>query len=215
MSESDLPSAIDLTYMNIDDDYNPSTAKSKRISAPVATMLSRQQVKTECNLVMDATEAKNRVNVMLYTQWDERTQHNTALPWRYAHLDASDLISVTMEDGRNYFDRIGSIEFGADFSSRLETYGTDSGAYLSEKVGDGGGAGRPTVVNAPKPVVGFIMNTRCCVTPTTAAATIPTGIAPLAPARPVSSSAARSTSPPTARTMSTSTRRPSRPNGAR
>ncbi|AFU86580.1 tail protein [Caulobacter phage CcrRogue] len=158
MSESDLPSAIDLTYMNIDDDYNPSTAKSKRISSPVATMMSRQQVKTECNLVMDATEAKNRVNIMLYTQWDERTQHNTALPWAFAHLDASDLISVTMEDGRNYFDRIGSIEFGADFSSRLETYGTDSGAYLSEKVGDGGGAGRPTVVHAPKPVVGFIMN---------------------------------------------------------
>ncbi|AFU86931.1 gene transfer agent host specificity protein [Caulobacter phage Ccr32] len=159
MSESDLPASIDLTYSNIDDDYNPSTAKSKRIASPVATMLSRQQVKAECNLVMDATEAKNRVNIMLYTQWEERTQHQTALPWLYANLDASDLISVTMEDGRNYFERIGSIEFGADFSSRLETYGTDSGAYLSDKTGDGGGAGRPTVVPAPKPVVGFILNT--------------------------------------------------------
>lgn len=157
-SESDLPASIDLVYMNIDNDFQAATARSKRIVNPYPTMLSRQQAKMEASLVMDATEAKNRVNVMLYAAWEERTKHETSLPWAYAHLDAADLISVTMADGRNYFERVSSIEFGADFSSRLESYGTDSGAYLSDKTGDGGAGGRPTVVEVPKPAIAFLMN---------------------------------------------------------
>lgn len=158
MSEADLPASIDLVYMNIDDDYQPSTAKSKRTSTPYPTMYSRQQAKMEANLVMDATEAKNRVNVMLYSAWGERTKHETTMPWAYAYLDPADLISVTAHDGRNYFERISSTEFGADFSLRAETYGSDSGAYLSDHIGDGGGAGRNPIVEVPKPAIPFILN---------------------------------------------------------
>lgn len=159
LQEADLPERITLAYMNIDDDFETSTAVSNRISNPYPTMFSRQQVADEVPLVMTPNEAKNQVNKMLYTQWSERTKHATRLPWAYLALDPSDRITVEMDDGRVYFDRVHQAEIGADFAIAIETYSQDSGAYESQVEADGGGSGTPQTVPFPKPALAFIFNT--------------------------------------------------------
>lgn len=159
IQEADLPERVTLTYMDFDNDYQASTAISTRISSPLPTMFSRQQVSMEVNIVMTATQAKTQVNKALYTQWSERTKHDTRLPWAYLPLDPADLIRVEMHDGRSYFERMHRTEIGADFTIETETYGQDSGAYEIDAVGDGGGAGPAKPIQPPGAVQGFIINT--------------------------------------------------------
>lgn len=158
LSEADLPASLTLKYLNLDEDYEENTAVSQRIFAPIPTMFSRQSDSVEANIVFDATEAKNRVNAMLYTQWAERTRHKTKLPLAYSYLDPSDLITVNLADGRSYFERIRETEFGADFSTNIETNGQDSGAYIFNLTGDGGD-GQGQTLNPPVPAYPMIFNT--------------------------------------------------------
>lgn len=159
VQEADLPERITLAYMDYDNDFQTATAISTRISAPLPTMYSRQQVSMEVNIVMTASQAKTQVNKALYSQWSERTKHNTRLPWSYLPLDPADLIRVNMNDGRSYFERMHHTEIGADFTIETETYGQDSGAYDIVLEGDGGGAGPAKPITPPGAVRGFILNT--------------------------------------------------------
>lgn len=162
MQEADLPAAVSLVYMNIEDDYETSTARSARISNPVATMFSRQQVAMEINIVLTPKEAKVQANKILYSQWLERTKHNTRLPWAYLVVDPADLIEVHMNDGRVYEDRIYTTEIGADYSIAVESYSADAGAYDGwEDItnADGGGDGIPQVVTQPGLALPVILNT--------------------------------------------------------
>jgi hypothetical protein len=141
IQEAELPEVFSLTFMDINQDYQTSTSLSKRIVNPLPTMFSRQKVDLSANIVLNAAEAKAIVNRALYAQWLERTKHTTRLPWAYLGLDVADIITVAMEDGRSYTERIHLIEDGSDFTRRLETYGQDSGAYDLPAVvsTDGGG----------------------------------------------------------------------------
>ena len=159
LSEADLPERVSLAYMNIDDDFETSTAHSIRVSNPIPTMFSRQQVAMQVNLVATPTEAKDIVHGILYTQWLERTKHESRLPWAYLDLDPSDTIKVVMDDGRTYYDRVHMTEVGANYAIEFEAYGQDSGAYEIETSGDGGGAGRTDTVSLAKTATPFIFNT--------------------------------------------------------
>jgi hypothetical protein len=161
LQDADLPAEITMGYMDVDRDFQAGTANFRRPTAPVPVMFSRQQASLSINAVMTATEAANRVRKMGYSQWTERTKHDTRLPWTYAYLDPSDLIEVNTLDDRSYFERIESMELGADLSLATETFSQDSAVYLvnSRIVGDGG------AINAPQPTSGtpasapFIINT--------------------------------------------------------
>lgn len=158
--EADIPAIVMLTYMNYDDDYQSSTARSQRLSNPYPTMYSRQQLSMQANVVMSPSEAKAQVKKILYSQWSERVTHTTRLPWAYLHLDPGDFITVDMNDGRSYNDRMESMELGADFTIAASSYSQDSGSYdgWDGITSDGGGSGSQTL---PSPTVAlpFIINT--------------------------------------------------------
>jgi hypothetical protein len=159
IQEADLPARVSLSYMNWDDDFQNSTAVSRRVIDPIPTMFSRQQVAMEINVVMTGTEAKNQVNKMLWSQWTERTRHASRLPWAYLDLDPADVVTVKMDDGRNYQDRLTSLEFGADLALAFESFSRDEGAYQSEMVGDAGGGGGAQPIQPTVPALPFVLNT--------------------------------------------------------
>lgn len=161
LQEADLPAKVTLAYMNWEQDYETSTARSQRLSNPVPTMFSRQTLAMELNVVMTPLEAKTQVSRILYSQWGERTKHTSRLPWSYLNLDAADIFSVHMNDSRTYSERLHLTEIGADFSIATESYGQDSGAYSDwdDLVADGGGTGRQTVSDDLKVALPFVLNT--------------------------------------------------------
>jgi hypothetical protein len=159
VQESDVPARVSLSYMNWDDDFQTSHAVSQRIANPIPTMFSRQQVAMEINVVMSGTEAKNQVNKMLWSQWMERTKHDTRIPWAYLELDPADIITVKMDDGRSYEDRISQMELGSNLSISAQTFSRDEGAYDSEMTGDGGGSGPAAAIMPSVPARPFILNT--------------------------------------------------------
>lgn len=157
--EADLPSQIALGFMNVNDDYQSSVAHTQRISAPYSTVNSRQQVSMDVSIVFTPSEAKTRARQMLYAQWAERTAHTTRLPWAYMDLDPADLITVEMNDGRSYNDRIHSLEIGADFTMATNSLGQDSGAYELTAVGDGGtGSYAPPTITIPVEAMPIVIN---------------------------------------------------------
>jgi hypothetical protein len=162
LQEADLPSSVSLAYMNYDDDYEASMARSARISNPLPTMFSRQTVAMEINVVMTPAEAKAQTAKILYSQWLERTKYETHLPWAYLEIDPADVINVEMNDGRSYNARVHVTEIGADFAVRTETYAQDAGAYDGWEtiiVADGGGSGLKQTIAAPAVALPFVINT--------------------------------------------------------
>ncbi|AXQ69195.1 tail protein [Caulobacter phage CcrBL9] len=159
LQEAEIPQKVSLTYMNYERDFQESVAQSKRISSPTRTMQSDQLVAIEANLVLKPAEAKERVNHMLYDQWNERTRHTTHLPWAYLDLDPSDWVEVRLDDDRTYADRIQRTEVGADFSISVEAYGRDGGAYAPlEQEADGGTSPSQTIYD-PGQSVPYVINT--------------------------------------------------------
>lgn len=158
--EAEIPASMSLSYMNVERDFETTTARSQRITNPQPTMFSRQQVAMEVNMVMTATEAKVQVNRMLYSQWSERTSHTSRLSWAYLNLDPADVIKVNMDDGRSYDDRIHQTEIGNDFVMSFQSYSQDAGAYdgWDAIVGDGGTID-PVVIPTPGYALPFVFNT--------------------------------------------------------
>lgn len=158
--EADIPAKVSLTYMNYSDDYMSSVAHSQRATNPYPTMFSRQQVSMEMNVALIPSEAKAQVKRILYSQWAERVSHSTRLPWAYLDLDPGDVITVEMNDGRSYNDRVNRMEIGADYSIATDTYSQDSGAYEGWDgiAADGGGTGTQ-IIQAPSIALPFILNT--------------------------------------------------------
>lgn len=152
VQEAELPERVQLVYMNYSRDFENATATSKRITNPMPSMFSRQQFQITSNAIFTPKEAKQRVTKMLYTQWLERTKHDTVLPWAFLTLDPGDTVTVNMDDGRSYIERIQRVEMGADLNLATETFGQDSGAYEVIDIEADGGNG-PTQPALPEPGV--------------------------------------------------------------
>jgi hypothetical protein len=160
LQDADLPYEITLGYMDVDRDFQAGTVQHSRPMSPIPTMFSHQQASISANLVMTSTTAANLVRSMLTTQWTERTKHDTRLPWTYAYLDPSDLISINTLDSRSYFERIESMELGADLSLGTETFSQDSAVYLANSRIVGPGVSLiPGAIQAISPSIPFIINT--------------------------------------------------------
>lgn len=143
IQDADLPRRVALSYMNWERDFETSTALTKRITSPSPTMFSFQQVSMEIGVVLTPKEAKDQVNKILWSQWAERTEHETAVPWAYLDLDPADIVDVRFDDGRRYRERLQEMEFGANWALRLESITQDSIAYESDAKADGGSGGPP------------------------------------------------------------------------
>lgn len=157
--EAELPERVTLNFMNWDADFETSMSSTKRITNPYPTMFSRQQIALEMNVVMTPGEAKKQVNRILYSQWAERNKHETTLPWACLDLDPGDLITVNMNDGRSYFDRMHRTEMGADYSIQLEAYSQDNTAYIWDDLNADGGSHTPPTIQVPKPSTPLVLNT--------------------------------------------------------
>jgi hypothetical protein len=90
----ELPKEILIQYFDPNRDYQTNTARSRRIR-----MDSRNVDRKELPIVMHPRDIKGRVDTLAARNHVERHSETWRLPWKYAYLDASDLVTIPREDG--------------------------------------------------------------------------------------------------------------------
>lgn len=134
IQDADIPRRVSISYMDHDRDFDTGLAQSSRIVNPVPTTHSQQILAIEVSVVFTPKEAKDQANRILWSQWAERTQHTTALPWAYIDLDPGDIVDYAFRDGRQFRDRLHETEFSTDWALQMQSYSQDVIAYESDVV---------------------------------------------------------------------------------
>lgn len=128
--ELELPKKITVTHINNEDDYQQGAQFQQRITNPFPSSWGRSEITLEFPMVLNPTEAKALATQMLYSTWAERTTYETVLPWRYALLDPTDTITVTMDNGDSYSTRITGTVIGANFHMETGLISQDATTYV-------------------------------------------------------------------------------------
>lgn len=125
--ELELLAQIDISYQDPTFSYQTMTQTAKRVADAVDTIRSQS---LSMPVVIDNSEARQRAEVMLYSNWFERNRYTITVGPEFIGLDVGDLISTTI-DSVPYIIRIQQISLGADFIVRISGVGS-SGLTIAE-----------------------------------------------------------------------------------
>ncbi len=134
--DQELPMRISVSYMDFDRDYQQGTQYTKRSESPFPVMYSKNQINVPLAIVLDDSEAKQISEKLLYNTWSQRDVYTFSLPWKYIHLDPTDIIDVTLDNGVTFNVRIATFEIGADFSIQVSAVSEEVTNYTSVAVAE-------------------------------------------------------------------------------
>ncbi|WP_167792494.1 phage tail protein [Candidatus Macondimonas diazotrophica] len=142
-ADSELPSRVEITYHDLDRDYQEGHQRAKRAQFPYPTHFSSRSSNFSWPIVLIADDAKQQAEKLLYTAWIEKESKKLSLLPRHMDLDPGDVIQIEMNDGRVFRERITSFDLGRAFQSELETVAVYPETFSSAAVGSTG-AGVPS-----------------------------------------------------------------------
>lgn len=94
-SSSSLPSALELTFIDPENDYTSSTIRVKRLVYPVQTSDNNANVRQlSIPIVMKSRTAYDYLNRMLAAQWNSRVAYETRIPPEYMRLEPADIVKI-------------------------------------------------------------------------------------------------------------------------
>lgn len=130
IQEFDLPSHVDINFINRNNFYNVSNQYAKR-------MQSNSKFKLIFNvpLILEEVKAAKVAETILYNAWTERHHYSFALPIKYAYLKLTDLVSLNVENHEHTI-RITGIEFGKNYQMRITGVSEDLSLYHNLSIGD-------------------------------------------------------------------------------
>lgn len=141
---SQLPRRLTLKYLDTDREYDTSEQSYERENTAAINEKS-----LDLTVVLTATEAARKVEVLLYLYWMERTDVQITLPPAYLHLEAGDVITVTTSTA-SYELRIVEATYTADCRVECKCKYNSAAVYVSTAVADGGTVqGRPLALTGP------------------------------------------------------------------
>ena len=101
IQEIEMPERTEVVYLSRANDYQPRTQIVRRHSSA-----SQAVSKVNLPLVISDSEAKNIADISLYSSWISRTKYRFMLSDKFSHLEASDVVSVSDEQGKSHIMRI-------------------------------------------------------------------------------------------------------------
>lgn len=138
--EVELPERVNITFINPEEDYESGTQHYKRPLKPLSVMSSREILEITLNMAMTPERAKTLAQRILFAAWSERTTHEYTLPRDYLIYEPGDVITVELENGERFQDRLTDVEIGADLSMRVSAVSMQASSYkLTTAVDPGGG----------------------------------------------------------------------------
>jgi len=126
--ELELPKRLEVSYADIDADYEVGTQYEERL-----TTQSEEMAEVRIPIALDKDEAKQIAVKHLGLVWHSRTTRTFSLPYEYITLDATDVITVT-KGGQEYNLRIQKITPAIGVLN-LETVDDDADLYISDAEG--------------------------------------------------------------------------------
>jgi hypothetical protein len=130
--DTQLPRTVSLGYLDVDREYDVSEQSTDRISTESVNRRSLQFA-----LVLDADEAAQRAEVLLWLYWLERYDLRFTLPDTYLDLEPADVITIQHPDA-TYEARITAITYTADQRLEVQAKLNDTPLYTSTALGDRG-----------------------------------------------------------------------------
>lgn len=107
-----IPRKVSLTYLDADREYDIGEQSAERLNTDAVSVN-----RIELPIVLTATEAAGKAEVLLYMYWMERTDLTFVLPPAFVHLQAADVITINATDA-TYTARLTSVNYLPD--GRLE-----------------------------------------------------------------------------------------------
>lgn len=136
--EIELPERVNVAYISKENDYQQGAASTKRVSDPVPTMYSHNQLNFQITGVLTATFSKQVAEKMLYTSWIERSSYTLKTSWEHIDLDPTDVITIELNDGTTFVPRITQFDIGTDFGLQITGISQKGARYVSTTEGDPG-----------------------------------------------------------------------------
>lgn len=113
----DLPQRLEVTYQDIDTDFQAAIQQSKRGDIVETT---RDQLKIAVQAVLDSQEAKDLSESLLYRLWIEIDTKDLKVSQKNIDLAPMDTIEVVFDDGATFRMYLENVSFGEDVTQELK-----------------------------------------------------------------------------------------------
>lgn len=130
--DTQLPVRVSINFLDIGREYDPNEQYCERLGTGSVNI---RQV--EMPIVMSATEAVQKAEVLLYMYWLERYEFAFRLPPSFNALEPGDVVTVTA-DGASYQLRLTSVHWQSDGVIDCTARLNDNTTYTSTAVADTG-----------------------------------------------------------------------------
>jgi len=158
ISETSMPTAYSLTFVDQDFDYQPSTVTAKVYNSGEKVTESNNVAATNLNIVMNKDEAKGLCESILETTWQERWGVEYGLSQKYLQLEPSDIVDLTASSAL-FNNRIASFDLGTNFQIEVQGVNSDSSTYSADSTTDGNLGFRPPTLPSANDGFHFIIDT--------------------------------------------------------
>jgi hypothetical protein len=128
-AETELPSEIAISYIDQANDYNETTHRAKRILLPNSEVQSVNKANLQVPAAVNPDFMKAQVSKLLMASWEERITRNFTLSTAYLKYVPTDIITLTLDDGRTVRNRFMSGTIGNNLTYGVNTSQEDSSQY--------------------------------------------------------------------------------------
>ena len=147
LAETELPVEINLSYLEPTLDYKINTHRAKRIVLPQSETRSQNKLDIRMAGVLAADEAKEKAMVLLLSNWEGRTSRSFTSNRSFIKYVATDILTMTLDDGRTVRTRLTNSELRKNLEYELSSYDEDSGQYSFPSNADSGAGHVPQVID--------------------------------------------------------------------
>jgi hypothetical protein len=138
--DAQMPQRVAIQYIDLDREYDIGGQYAERMTTNTANLLTK-----DLPIVLTATEAAGKAEVLLYLMWLERFDLSFALPPTYNHLEPGDVVTLTTPEGPVLL-RLTEINYTSDGRVECKAKFSSSAVYTPTAIGATPAVTGPTTI---------------------------------------------------------------------
>uniref|UniRef100_UPI0035B1ED2C phage tail protein n=1 Tax=Accumulibacter sp. TaxID=2053492 RepID=UPI0035B1ED2C len=139
--DSQIPRKVTVQYLDLDREYNVGLQYAERLNTAAINAIV-----LDLPIVMTATDAAGKAEVLLYVYWLERYDVSINLPPNYHQLEPGDVVTLVTPEG-NVSLRLTTVDYTSDGRVECRAKYANAAVYTPTAVGASPAVTGPTTVN--------------------------------------------------------------------